>query len=219
MNLKILSEDLEDMLTRIEKSFDIRFEINELAHVKTYGEFCDAIKEKIKLNHSDNCTTQQAFHKLREAMTNSLQVDKQEVTPTTSLTDIFPRNSRKAQIKRIEKKLGFNLSILRPPHFVTGFLALLLLGSFIMIFIDWKYGLVGLGVAIGGLWISNKTGNELDVATVGGLSERMTRENYVNARRDSKTINKNELDKILEDWFVDFLGVPKCKLTKDARLT
>ena len=38
MELKIDSEDLEDMLLKIEDSFDIRFETNELAHVRTYGE-------------------------------------------------------------------------------------------------------------------------------------------------------------------------------------
>lgn len=46
MELKIDSEDLEDMIKKIEDSFDIRFKTNELAHIRTYREFCDAIKEK-----------------------------------------------------------------------------------------------------------------------------------------------------------------------------
>ena len=79
-----------------------------------------------------------------------------------------------------------------------------------MLFIYWQYGLIGeLGLAIGGFWISNKLGNELDVKTVRDLTKKMTREHYVKSRRNSKTMNKNEFDKILEDWFVDFLGVRK----------
>lgn len=218
MELKIDSEDLEDMLLKIEDSFDIRFETNELAHVRTYGEFCDAIIDKISLDHSEDCTTQQAFYKLREAITKSTETEKKEITPTTELAEIFPRKTRKNQIKTFEKNLGFKLSILRPPHFVTGFLVILLLASLITLFIEWQYGLIGLGLAIGGIWISNKLGNELNIKTVRELSEKMTRENYVISRRNSKTINKNELDKILENWFVDFLGVRKSDLTREAQL-
>lgn len=218
MELKIDSEDLEHMLLKIEDSFDIRFETNELAHVRTYGEFCDAIKDKISLDHSEDCTTQQAFYKLREAITKSTETEKKEITPTTELAEIFPRKTRKNQIKTLEMNLGFKLSILRPPHFVTGFLVILLLASFITLFIEWQYGLIGLGLAIGGIWISNKLGNELNVKTVRELSEKMTRENYVKSRRNSKTINKNELDKIIENWFVDFLGVRKSELTREAQL-
>lgn len=218
MELKIDSEDLEDMLLKIEDSFDIRFETNELAHVRTYGEFCDAIIDKISLGHSEDCTTQQAFYKLREAITKSTETEKKEITPTTELAEIFPRKTRKNQIKTFEKNLGFKLSILRPPHFVTGFLVILLLASLITLFIEWQYGLIVLGLAIGGIWISNKLGNELNIKTVRELSEKMTRENYVISRRNSKTINKNELDKILENWFVDFLGVRKSDLTREAQL-
>ncbi len=218
MELKIDSEDLEDMLLKIEDSFDIRFEANELAHVKTYGEFCDEIKTKINLDHSGGCTTQQAFHKLREVMICSLDIDKKEVTTTTELAEIFPRETRKNQIKILEGNLGFKLTVLQPPSFVTGFLVILFIASFIMLFIDWQYGLIGIGLAIGGFWISNKLGNELNVKTIRELSERMTRENYVKSRRNSKTVNKNEIDKILENWFEDFLRVRKSELTREALL-
>lgn len=219
MRLGIDSEDLEDMIFRIEKSFEIRFEKNELAHVKTYGEFCDAINEKISLEHSDSCTSQQAFHKIRKAIINSCELGRDEMTPATLLKDIFPRKSRKAQIKKIEKRLGFNLPILRPPHFVTGVLILFFLASLVGLAFVWQFGLVGLGFSIGGLWISNKTGNELELATIGELSEKITRENYVKSRRNTTTINKKEIDKILEDWFVNFLGVSRSKLTREIPLT
>lgn len=218
MELKIDSEDLEDMLLKIEDSFDIRFDTNELAHVRTYGQFCDAIKDKINQDHSEDCTTQQAFYKIRDAILNSIDIDRKEITPTKLLSDLFPRKNRKSQLKKIEMNLGFKLSVLRPPHFVTGFLVILLLTSIIMLFIDWQYGLFGLGISICSFWISNKLGNELDVTTVRELSEKMMRENYVKSRRNSKTINKNEIDKILEDWFVEFLDVRKSELSREAQL-
>lgn len=87
-----------------------------------------------------------------------------------------------------------------------------------MIFFEWKYGLAGLGLATGGFWFSNKTGNELDISTVGELSEKITREYYLKSRRNSKTINKGEIDKVLEDWFVNFLRINKPELTQEAIL-
>lgn len=126
-------------------------------------------------------------------MTNSFGIKMVEVTPKTELNKIFPRKTRNSQVKELEKHLGFELSLLRPPHFVTGFLMILLLGSFILLFIDWKYGLSTLGLAIVGFWISNKTSNELDLVTVRELVARMTKENYIKSRRNSQTINKNGL--------------------------
>lgn len=159
MGLKIDSEDLEHMLLKIEESFDIRFKTNELTFVKTYGEFCDAIKEKISLNHSETCTTQEAFYKLRDALLSSLEMEKAKITTSTKLTEIFPRRSRKFRIKKVENELGFKLFFLRPPYFVTGLLGILLFSSFLLLFIDWKYGLSLFALSICGFWVSSKTGN------------------------------------------------------------
>jgi acyl carrier protein len=41
-------EDIEDLLEVIEQSYDIRFEKNELGHVRTFGQLTDHIIFKIK---------------------------------------------------------------------------------------------------------------------------------------------------------------------------
>ena len=45
----------------------------------------------------------------------------------------------------------------------------------------------------------------------------MTRENYLKSRRNSKTFNKNEIEKVLTDWFSNDLDLDKSKLTRDAK--
>lgn len=212
-------EDIEDLLVKVEDSFDIKFVDNELAHVQTFGEMCDHIKGKIQLENTDDCTSQQAFYKLRTSIATTLQLDKDELTLDTLLTDLLPRQTRRTKTKKIEHELGFKLSLLRPPHFVTGFLALLLLVSFIGVFFNWQVGLMGLGLSIGGLWLGGKTANELDIKTVGQLAEKMTRENYLKSRRNPKTYNDNEIEKVLTDWFSNDLGIDRTKLTREARLT
>jgi hypothetical protein len=212
-------EDIEDLLVKVEYSFDIKFADNELAHVQTFGEMCDHIKNKIQLDHTDDCTTQQAFYKLRSSLFSALQVDKEQITPDSLLTDLLPRQIRKSKTKQIEQGLGFRLSLLRPPHYVTGFLVLLLLSSLVGLAFAWQFALAGLGLSIGGLWLTTKTGNELDLKTVGQLAEKMTRENYIKSRRNPKTYNDNEIEKVLTDWFSNDLVIDKSKLTREARLT
>ncbi|QHL89155.1 hypothetical protein GU926_17665 [Nibribacter ruber] len=211
-------EDIEDLLVKVEKSFGIKFISNELTHVQTFGEMCDLIKSKIRLENADNCTTQQAFYKLRNSIINNLQVDKEQLTPDTSLADFLPRRTRKTAIKRIEQDLEFKLSILRPPHFITGFLTLLLLAAFVGLFFNWQFGLSGLVLAIGGLWVANKKGNELDLKTIGQLAVKMTRENYLNSRRNPNSYNDLEIEKILTGWFSDDLAIDKSNLNREARL-
>jgi len=210
-------EDIEDLLVKVETSFDIKFVGDELVHITTFGQLCDHITNKIQLDNSDDCTSQQAFYKLRDAISSILQIYNKTISTNFPLADLLPRKSRRSRTKKMEKQLGFKLNILRPPHWVTGTLAILLLASLVGLFINWQIGLLGLAVSIVGLWFANKIGNVLDLQTVGQVAEKITRENYLKSRRNSKTFNKNEIEKVLTDWFSDDLDLDKSKLTREAK--
>lgn len=211
------TEDIEDLLIRIESSFDIKFVDNELAYIITFGQLCDHIADKIQLENSDDCTSQQVFYKLREAISTTLQLDKKSISIDSPLINFLPRKSRRMRTKKLEKHLGFELNILRPPDSVIGVLIIILLASIIGLFVNWQIGLLGLVVAISGLRIAQRTGNELDLKTVGQIAEKMTRENYLKSRRNPSTFNKKEIEKVLTDWFSNDLGLDKSKLTRDAK--
>lgn len=213
----IESEDAGDLLVKIEKLFDIKFGDTELMHIKTFGELCDHIILKIQLDNSDDCTTQQAFYKLRDAITTLFSVDNKTITTDFPLDNFLPRQKRKEKIQDLEEYLDVHLKIIRPPHWVTTSLLILLLVSIVGLFFNRQIGLSLLCVSFGGLWLSNKIGNELDVQTVGQLAERMTRENYLKSRRNPETVNKNEIEKLLTEWFIKDLGLDKSKLTRESR--
>lgn len=210
-------DDIRDLLVKVEKSFDIKFGDTELMQISTFGELCDHIASKIQLNNSDDCTSQQAFYKLRDTISTTLQIDNKTISTNYSLADLLPRQSRHSRTKKIEKELGFKLNILRPPHWVTGTLVVILLASLVGLFFNWQIGLLGLVVSIAGLWFANKIGNELDLQTVGQVAEKMKRENYLKSRRNPKTFNKKEIEKVLTDWFSNDLDVDKSKLTREAK--
>lgn len=208
-------EDIEDLLVKVEKSFNIKFVSNELVGLSTFGELCDHITNKIVLDHSDNCTTQQAFYKLRNALSAILNINN--VKTDSLLNDILPRQNRISTVRKIENKLGVKLSFLRPTHFVSGTLIIVFLASIVGLFINWRVGLLGLLFSLAGLSIASKFGKEIDIETVGELAEKMTRENYLKSRRNSETFNKSEIENILRGWFSKELDLDKTKLTREAK--
>jgi hypothetical protein len=211
-------EDIEDLILKVENSFRIQFEQNELQNVKTYGDLCDEILKKIDLQSVDDCTSQQAFYKLRNVITNFTESEKNEVNPKTELINLFPKKNRINKIREIEKELGSKLSILSPTKYVSGIISLLMLVSFIWIFFSWKLGFLGIGISILGFWIAQKTGNTFTIKTVGDLSEKMVKNNYLISRRNTKTVNKNEIENVISELFSDYLYMEKPKLTREAEL-
>ncbi len=212
------SEDIQDLLVKVETSFDIKFGDRELRHLTTFGQLCDHIADKIQLDNSNDCTSQQAFYKLRSAISSTLQIDNKVISTDFSLTDLLSRQSRRSKVKKLEKHLGFKLNILQPPYWVARTLLILFLASLVGLFFNWQIGLLGLVFSVAGLWFATKIGNELSLQTVGQVAEKMTRENYLKSRRIPKTFNKNEIEKVLIDWFRNDLGLNKNKLTREAKL-
>jgi hypothetical protein len=97
----------------------------------------------------------------------------------------------------------------------TFFIIILL--SLIGLCFNWQIGLLGLAISISGIWVANKKGNELEICTVGEVAKKMARENYLKSRHNSKTFNKNEIEKILTDWFSNELGLDKNQLTRNTK--
>ena len=210
-------EDLIEFLVKVEKSFDIKFDDTELANVGTFGQLCDHIANKIQLDNKDDCTTQQAFYKLRNSFSSELNVDIKNLTTETLLLSLLPRRNRRKKVERIEKQLGFKTSLLRPPHWVMGILRILLLASFVELFFNAQFGIYGLILSIAAFWLAKQVGKELDLKTLGQFAERITQENYIKSRRNQKTFNKKEIEKVFKDWSAEQLGFDKSELTRETK--
>ena len=211
------TEDIENLLVKVENSFNIKFVTNELVHISTFGQLCDHIADKIQLTNSNDCTSQQAFYKLRKAILSTLLLDKEIVSTDFLLKDLLPRQSRRLRIRNLEKFLGFKLNLLRPPHWITRILIIILLISFFALFFNLRIAFLGLAFSICGLWFANKIGNELDLETVGQVAEKVASENYLKSRRNPNTFNKKEVEKVITHLFSTELDIDKINLTRDAK--
>jgi acyl carrier protein len=212
----IAPEDIEELLFKVEKSFGIEFVNYELINIKTFGELCDHITNKIELESSEDCTTQQAFYKLREAISSSLQIENKAITTNLSLEKVLPKQNRRLLVRKIETTLGFKLNILKASDNVTGIFTMILILSIVELFIDWRIGILGFIFSVCCLRISNRFGTELKVKTIGDVVKKMTRENYLKSRRKQNTVNRKEIEKILTEWFSDEFDLEKSELTREA---
>lgn len=208
-------DDISDVLVKVEKSFDFKFG-TELKDVKTFGELCDIITRKVPGDNSNDCTTQQAFYKVRNAIADILLLDKASLTPDSDLQNILPRNIRRQSIKAIDKELGFKSNVLRPKHSIAGTLVVILLVSFVGLFVFWQAGLIGLVFSIICLSLATKFGNELDLLTVGQFADKISREHYLKSRRTSTTANKEEIAQKVKDLFIAELGIEESQLKRQS---
>jgi acyl carrier protein len=211
------AEDIGDVLLKIEKSFDINLTDDDLKGVKTFGSLCDLVVNKVKQHHSDSCTTQQAFYKLRNVINSKNPVDKCLLKPQTKLSEIFPRDNRIEVVADIEAEMGFHMNLLQPKQWIIWAFGLLLLASVAITFYTETAGYISGGIAIFGLVLAGKFGKELKVKTLGDLSEKIAREHYLKCRRDASTVNRAEVNQKIKELFADYLDVEPSALTKEAR--
>ena len=212
------SDDIEDLLLEVERSLNVKFSNSDFKCVKTFGELCSVIKNKVEGIESNDCTTQQAFYKLREAFARALLVDKLSITTDSQLEILFPKKERRRQIKDAETILGFELDVLSPKDWITTVLAFSLLSSIIGLAINWKIAIVALALSLLGMCLAYKLGKEFKSSTVGKLAERISREKYTASRRNSSTINKNEIEQKVKELFKHRLSLEDSELTKEAAL-
>ena len=105
---------IDDVLLKVQRSFNIKFDDSDLERVATIGDLCDAIQNKISLQHEDACTTQHAFYLLRNAIAAATGTDKCSITPHSRLARLFPRENRHQAIDDMEQELGFGICLLQP---------------------------------------------------------------------------------------------------------
>jgi hypothetical protein len=165
---------------------------------------------------AQDCTSQQAFYRLREAVAKNLQLEKAEISPDTSLKSLLPRQHRKERIREIESSLGFPLKILRPRHFVTWALVVICVSSLVCMFFNWKIGVSGFLFSTLGFRVAIYFGKEFVLSTLGDVAEKMSRENYMKSRRNSTTINRKEVERKVKELFAKDLDLPNGSLTRNA---
>ncbi len=171
-------EEFGDTLLKLEKSFGVKFADNSFKNAKTFGDICAVIESQINLIDKDDCTTQQAFYKVRKAIGLTQKFGERNIEPQTKLEYIFPRSNRRQKVKQFEQILGFTVNILRMKNWLAWTIAAGFILSLIAFFFSWQVAVAGLAFFTLFVWTASKFSKELSVSTVRELTEKISREHY-----------------------------------------
>lgn len=207
--------DMDDVLLKIQRSFNIKLDNEGLKNVNTFGSLCDLVISKIALEHEDSCTTQHAFYMLRNVVATISGINKYDISTHTKLCKIFPKEDRLEIISKIEDELGFKINLLKPKQWIVAIFGLTLIASGMLCFFNIFAGVAGLLISTIALKLAGKFGKEMHLKTVGDLACKISRESYTKVRR-SNTINKNEVEQKLRELFADDLGLKPVMLTRSS---
>ncbi|MGL4583197.1 MAG: hypothetical protein ACRCVU_09460 [Flavobacterium sp.] len=188
------------------KEYDLPLDPVALLKVRNITELIELLVCTFPQTRTEGCTSQQAFYKFRDAITKN--GGSQDIVPSTLLEEVFPKLNRIENVKEVEEELGFKLSILKPKEYKV--LLLWLLFFILVIFIFYQqFLLAALGIVVlyffRGIVFAN--GEEFRVDTVGEVVEKMSRQNYLDCRRERETINEKEIRSIIIYFFTDKLGL------------
>lgn len=214
-HIGIDSEDWDEVLRKVETSYGIKFRENELVHIRTLGELIEAIDAKVTGIDSNDCTTQQAFYRIRTALATQLELDPVLLGTNTRLEDFVPRKGRRRTFRKVEAILGVKLHVFRLKPWVAMFFIGLFIGSFVAFIWSAQIALLGLATLAVLSWSALATTKELSVATVGELAERTSKRAYKLMRRNYGTVNRKELKAKLKSLFQDELGLDDNDLRDD----
>lgn len=207
-------EDLElDLLPLIEKSFNIRFENNELVDTTNIEDLISRIIEKLDSKDDDLCTSLIAFYQLRNSLHKTNLYDAEKLSPATPLRKIFSDKKNRIQdAKILENHLGYKIDILSPAPIVTLLFIIAFSISAIILFFNFIVGIGGIIISSILIRIAYKNGKELKYKTIRDLIENTVCENYLSYRNNRDSINRKELRSILLDWFSANLYIEKDEL-------
>ena len=211
-------EDFGDTLLKLEKSFGIKFDDNCFKDAKTFGDICNIIESRVVYADKGDCTTQQAFYKVRKAISRTQNISEKNIELQTKLEDLFPRSTRRQRVKLFQRELGIPVNFLTIKNWLGWTFVLCFLLSFVAFFFDWQIAVGGLTLSIMFSWTTNKFAKELSTSTVAELTEKISREHYSQARRHSGTVNRSEIVKTIQNVFIADHFMNRVNLTSDASL-
>jgi len=199
--------DLRDVLSKIELSFEIKFEEDFYPVEMTIHEVTEIVLSRLDKKPTKDRTAIAFFFRFRKVLIERYGFSKNAITPTTDLAVVFPNRSRKKRIKEVEQALGIQTNIVGANAGPILLLILSIILSVIILFFTFFVGLGLLVVSLVALKAVVYFGNALYVNTVKEYVHRVIQSNYFQARKDTTTYNPDEVKRIIKDMFLEEIEI------------
>lgn len=211
-------EAILDVIELAERSFGAELSPVYDTRVSTLGDFIDLMHRYTPGESATDCTTQQAFYRLRTSLAIVSGANPDTIRPDTALADLIPLANRRQVVAKLDYELGITTDLLVLKSWLSMALAIILFVSLACLVPGWPYSAIGVCAYGLGVWWSYRTTTTLSVKTVGQLAWKISREHYRAIRRNATTVNHDELESLLFDLFSHELSIPRHQLTRNTLL-
>ena len=223
-----------EIVMKVEEAFDISIDDAEAGKCATPGQLIDLVLSKVGRTVDEACLTQRAFHRLRAALMRNLGVPRNQIRPDILLGSLFPRSTRREDVRQISHEIGLGKEIefVRPVWLTGPIMAGIFLGGIITaILIDWhpiisqnpflKIVLVPLPIVAAALFIaifgwlaatatsSMRIEFQPSVATIGNLSRWIVVNSPDVVKAQPGQWSREQVSEIVREVVIDILGCNK----------
>lgn len=212
--LELEEDKIDEELWLIEKGLNIKFEEDELLGTHTFDDLTKLIISKIQLADDSVCTSLRMFYKLKRFVSATSSFDIKQLTPETNLKDVFPLRKRRRRVKALEHYLGFRLDLLAPNRILLIFLRALFFIGILNLSSSVIVGLIVMSLATLGFYLAFTFGRTLCYDTVRNLIEDQVLYNYLKMREGEETVNRREIEKLLNRHYCGIMCVDKNELSQ-----
>ena len=223
-----------EIVMKIEEAFGITIDDGEAGKIATPGQLIDLVLSKVGHTVDEACLTQRAFHRVRAALMRRRGVPRNQIRPDISLGSLFPRSSRREDVRQISGDIGLRKEIeFVRPAWVTGpiIVGIFVGGIVTAIFVDChpvtshnlflNLVLVPLPIVAAGLfvtifgWVAVAATNSMriefqsSVATIGDLSRWIVVNSPDVVKAQPGQWSREQVSEIVREIVIDILGCSK----------
>ena len=209
---KCSGRDLEQIgscIHNVQAAIGFEVHYNEFDACITTGDIRAKLKQLAltQLETDETSIYEQTVRKLAKAISRIRpDLDASEITATTGLRTLFPRQVRRSQVRRIDRQLGVYLDLLRPPSWLSVPLALLIPASLPAMFIQPLFGVGLMFSAAIGFLLAKWYGIEMRFRTIGELAGWLVAEHYSDVRTTPLSVSAAHIDAMIEQAFQPFFS-------------
>lgn len=212
-------EDVCDCILEVFESFGRdRFPLEGPIDITTLGDLYQFVEKRIGEKHSPECTTQQAFYKLRAAIAEVLQLDKNSITPDASLAALFPSKNRWRKMREVQQLMGIKTKLVEMNNWLFAAFVVMFLGSIVLFFFNWVYALIAFGSLLLLQRVARIFNNKLCYPDLREAAEYLMIFEYNAMRRNPDTVNTQEVQQVINQVFIKKLSIGEKNLTPEEKL-
>ncbi|MBS1521863.1 MAG: hypothetical protein JST50_12750 [Bacteroidetes bacterium] len=194
-------DDISIILTKVQRSFNIRLDNKGLKDVDSFGSLCELIVNKLTDDHTENWSAQHAFYKVRSIISAISGVGKCDIKPHTKLSSILSADQCQRVIATIEDELDIKLNALQPKQWIIGLSVFTFVSSVIVCFYNLPIGATGMLCSAISLLLMGNFGKEIHLKTAGDLAAKVSREINLKTKRNNYISNKIQVEQKLKELF------------------